>query len=149
MKPLRLCATLVVMVLVVAGCAQRFLQVPIPYKTKADAGPETWSCVTMGLADLGFVFSEGLDPEDSLGRRVTARGSGRNHLEFVRLKLSEEDDGQVLEMSLGISTRRTALDPDSPLAIGSLGSPSRQSIGEVDALMARCQRSPIFGGMGS
>lgn len=142
----RLLGALALSVLASTGCAQRFLQVPVPYKTKAEAGPDTWACTVTGLGGLGFVFTEEPEAGDALGRRVTARGTGRNHIEFVRLKLmGDEDDERILEVSLGISTRRTALEPDATLAIGSLESPSRQSIQELDELMARCQRSPVFG----
>lgn len=143
MIDLRMAAALIFVALASAGCSQRFLQLPVPYKTQAVAGPDTFSCATTGLTGLGFVFVRESTADDAQARRVTARGSGRNHLEYARLKLLEKDGEQLLEVSLGISTRRTALDPDSPLAFGSLASPSRQSISEIDALIARCQRSPI------
>jgi len=149
MNALHVPAKLALVVLLATGCVQRVLQVPVPYRTRADAGPETLSCATTVLTDLGFVFPEETDAGNALGRRVTGRGSRRNLLEFVRLKLSGEGNRQILDLTIGVTNRRSAVEPDAlPLEIGSLMSPSRQSIDEVDALMARCQRPPFSGGTG-
>lgn len=149
MNALRMPAQLALVVLLATGCVQRVLQVPMPYRTRADAGPTTLSCATTELTDLGFAFTEEPDAGNARGQRVTGRGSRPNSLEFVRLELSGEGDRQILELTIGVTNRRSVLEPDAlPLEIGNVMSPSRQSINEVDALMARCQRPPFSGGTG-
>ncbi len=149
MNALRVPAKLALVVLLATGCVQRVLQVPVPYRVRADAGPATLSCARMELTDLGFVFTEEPAARNALGQRGTGRGSRENALEFVRLELSGEGNRQVLQLTIGTTNRRSILEPDAlPLEIGSLASPSRQSIEEVDELMARCQRPPFSVSMG-
>ena len=140
--PLSVGLTLVA--LIASACVPRALQLPMPYTTRADADAETLPCAKTALVDLGFVFEEGPDAARALGRRVTRRGTRDRAQEVVRLELSGKDDRRVLELEIGINNGRGAPDPGTtPKSILSLTSPSRQTIAEVDAIMARCQGSPL------
>lgn len=137
-------ACLVLLVLMTTACLPRVLQVPVAYRMRANASSESLRCAEREFAELGFAFAEEPDTRLALGRRVTRRGTQTRNQEVVRLELSGDDDAQVLLLTLGIATGSGALEPDAlPMAVGSLKSPSRQSIKEADDIMARCQASPL------
>ena len=139
---------LLLLPLLTAGCLPKGVDIPMAYTTRANASPESLPCAKRKLAALGFQFVEEPDLDDEASAtRVTRRGTQTRLQEVVRLELSGEGNRRVLELTLGISRGRGALEPDAtPLSIGSLSAPSRQSINEVDDVMARCQRSPLSGG---
>lgn len=142
---------LALLVLLIAGCFPRGVDVPVAYTTRARAGTESLSCAKRELTDLGFQFREERAQDDkATGTRVSRRGTQTRLLEVALLELSGEGDRRILKLTLGVIRGRGSLAPDAtPLAVGSLSAPSRQSIREVDEVMARCQRSPMSGGEGA
>lgn len=137
-------ACLVLLALMTAACLPRGLQVPVAYRMRANASSESLPCAKREFAELGFAFVEDPDTLKAFGRRMTGRGTRTTNQEILRLELSEDGDAHVLLLTLGIATGRGALEPDAlPMAVGSLKSPSRQSIKEADDIMARCQASPL------
>lgn len=137
-------AWLPLLAIITTACFPRGLQVPVAYRIRADASPESLPCAKREFVELGFAFFGEPNPREALGRRVTRRGTRTRRQEVVRLEISGDGDARVLDLAIGIATGRGALEPDAlPMAVGSLTSPSRQSMEEADDVMARCQASPF------
>ena len=142
MPPTR--AWLPLLALMTPACFPRGIQIPVAYRIRADASSESLPCAKREFVELGFAFVEEPDTRQARGRRVTRRGTQTRSQEVVRLHLSGDGDALVLELAIGIATGRGALEPDAmPMGLGTLSSPSLQSINEADDVMARCQASPV------